>query len=48
MLATVSVEPYDDFIPASIAAQASDPLANEVSAKLADRPMIERTDTAKE
>jgi hypothetical protein len=48
MFATVSVEPYDDRIPASIAAQAFDPLANEVSAKLADRPMIERTDTAKE
>jgi hypothetical protein len=31
-----------------IAAQASDPLAADVSAKLVDRPMIEGTDTAKE
>jgi hypothetical protein len=48
LLATVSVEPYDDLMPAIIAAQASDPLAVDVSAKLVDRPMIDGTDTAKE
>jgi len=48
LLATVSVEPYDDPIPAIIDAQASDPLAVDVSAKLVDRPMIDGTDTAKE
>jgi len=36
LLATVSVEPYDDLMPAIIAAQASDPLAADVSAKLVD------------
>jgi len=48
LLATISVEPYDDFMPAIIAAQASDLLAADVSAKLVDRPTIEGTDTAKE
>jgi len=48
LLATVSVEPYDDLMPAIITAQASDPLAADVSAMLVDRPMIEGTDTAKE
>jgi len=47
LLVTVSVEPYDDLMPAIIAAQVSDPLAANVSAKLVDRPMIEGTDTAK-
>jgi len=36
LLATVSVEPYDDLMPAIIAVQASDPLAVDVSAKLVD------------
>jgi len=48
LLATVSVEPYDDLMPAIIATQASDPLAVDVSAKLVDRPMIQGTYTAKE
>ena len=48
LLATVSVEPYDDLVPAIITAQASDPLAVDISAKLVDRPMIDGTDTAKE
>ena len=48
LLAMVSVEPYDDLMPAIIAAQASDPVAADVSAKLVDRPMIEGTDTTKE
>jgi len=48
LLATLSVEPYDDLMPAIIAAQASDRLAADVSAKLVDRPMIEGTDTARE
>jgi hypothetical protein len=47
-LATVSVKPYDDLMPAIIAAQASDSLAVDVSAKLVDRPMIDGTDTTKE
>jgi len=46
LLATVPVEPYDDLMPAITAAQASDPLAVDVSAKLVDRPMIHGTDTA--
>jgi len=48
LLATVSVEPYDDLMPAIIAAQASDPLAADVSAKLVDRPVADGTDTAEE
>jgi len=48
LLATVSVEPYDNLMPAIIAAQASDPLAVHLSAKHVDRPMIDGTDTAKE
>jgi hypothetical protein len=48
LLATVSVEPYNDLMPAVITAQASDPLAADISAKLVDRPMIVGTDTAKE
>ena len=42
------MEPYDDLMPAIIAANASDPLPADISAKLDDRPMIEGTDTAKE
>jgi len=42
------VDPYDDHMAAIIAAQASDLLAVNVSAKLVDRPMIDSTDTAKE
>jgi hypothetical protein len=48
LLATVSGEPYDDLMRAIIAAQASNPLAANVLAKLVDRPTIEGTDTAKE
>jgi hypothetical protein len=42
------VETYDDLMPAIIAAQASDPLAVDVSAKLVDGPKTDGTDTAKE
>jgi len=42
------VEPYDDLMPAIIAAQASHPLAADVSAKLVDRPVADGTDTAEE
>jgi len=48
LLATVSVEPYNVLMPVFIAAQATDPLTANVSAKLVDQPMIEGTDTAKE
>jgi hypothetical protein len=48
LLSTVSVEPYDDLMPAIIAAQASDPLAVDVPAKLFARRMIDATDTAQE
>jgi len=48
LLAMVSVEPYDDLMPASIAAQPSHPWAADASAKLVDRPMIEGRDTAKQ
>jgi hypothetical protein len=48
ILPTVSVEHYDDLMPATIAAQASDPLPLDISAMLVDRPMIDGTDTAKE
>jgi len=47
-LATVSVDPYDELMPVIITAQASDPVAVDVSAKLVDRPMIDGTDTANE
>ena len=47
-LTTVSVEPYDDLMPALIAAQASDLLAANISEQLVDRPMIECSDTPKE
>jgi hypothetical protein len=36
LLGTILVEHYDDLMPAIIAAQASDPLAADISAKLAD------------
>jgi len=42
------VEPYDDLMPAIIAAQASDPLAADISAKLVDRPVADGSDTAEE
>ena len=48
LLATVSVEPYDDLMPAIIAPQASDPLAADVPAKLVDRPVADGTDAAEE
>jgi len=48
LLATVSVEQYDNRMPAIIVAQDSDPLAADISAKLVDRPTLENTDTAKE
>jgi len=48
LLGTVPVEPYDKLMPAFIAAQASDPLAVNISPKLVNRPMIDGTDTAKE
>ena len=46
LLATAPVEPYDDLVPAIIAAQASDCLAVDVSAKLVDRPAKDSKDTA--
>jgi len=46
LLATAPVEPYDDVMPAIIAAQASDSLAVDVSAKLVDRPAADGTDAA--
>jgi hypothetical protein len=48
LLATVSVEAYDDLMPAIIEAQASDPLAADISAKLLERPVADGTDTAEE
>jgi len=48
LLATVSVEPYDNLMPAIIAAQVPDSLAVDVFAKRVNRPMIDGTDTAKE
>jgi len=48
LLATVSVEPHDDLMPASIAAKASNLLVADVSVKLVEQPMIEGTDSAKE
>ena len=47
-LATLSAEPYDNFMPAIIAAPASDPLPVNAPAKLVDRPMTDSTDTGKE
>ena len=47
-LATVSVEPYDDLMPAIIVAEASDPLEVNGSAKLVDQHMIDGTNTTKE
>jgi len=44
LLATGSVEPYNDLTPAIIAAQASDPLAVDVFITLIDRPMNDGTD----
>jgi len=46
LLATAPVEPYDDLMPAIIAAQASDSLAANVSAKLVDRPAAVSTESA--
>jgi len=46
LLATAPVEPYDDLMPAIIAAQASDFLAIDVFAKLVNRPVADSTDTA--
>jgi len=46
LLATTSVQPYDDLRRAIIAAQASDALAVDISAKLVDRPAAVDTDTA--
>ena len=37
--ATLTVEPYDDLLPAIKKAQATDPLAVDVSGKLVDNPM---------
>jgi len=48
LLATVPVEPYDDLMPAIIAAQASDPLAADVPANVVDRPVPDGTCTAEE
>jgi hypothetical protein len=42
---TAPVEPYDDLMPAIIAAQASDSLTLDVSATLVDRPATDGTDT---
>jgi len=47
LLATVSLEPYDNLMPAIIEAQASYPLAVDVSAMLVDLPMRDGTDTPK-
>jgi hypothetical protein len=47
-LATVSVEPYDDLMPAIITALSCDCLAIDASAKVLHLPMIEATDTTKE
>jgi len=48
LLATISVEPYNNLMPAIITAQASDPSAVDLSANVVDRPMIDGTDTPKE
>ena len=48
LLATASVEPYDNLMTAIIAAQASDPLVADVSATLINRPMKQGTYTANE
>jgi len=48
LMATVSVEPYDDLMPAIIAAQASDPLAADISAKLVDWPVADGAHTTEE
>jgi hypothetical protein len=47
-LANLSVDPYDELLPAIIAAQHSNPCAVEGSAIFVDRPMIDATDSAKE
>jgi len=46
--ATVSVEPYDNFMPGIIAAQPFNAQTVEVLAKLVYRPVIDGTDTGKE
>jgi hypothetical protein len=46
LLATAPVEPYDDLMPPIIAAQASDSLAVNISAKLVDRPAADGRDSA--
>jgi len=48
LLATAPVEPYDDRMPAIIAAQVSDSLAVDISAKLVDWPAADGTDTGEE
>jgi len=47
LMATVSVESYDDLIPAIIVTQAFDPLAVDVSENVVDRSMTDGTDTDK-
>jgi hypothetical protein len=44
LLPAAPVEPYDDLMPAIIAAQASDSLAVDISPYLADRPEVDSTD----
>jgi len=45
LLATVSVEPYDDLFPAIIPAHASIKLAVNILAKQVDQPITDGTDT---
>jgi len=48
LLAIVSVEPYDNLMPAIMTVQASDLLAADIFAKLVDRPVADATDTVEE
>jgi hypothetical protein len=48
LLATASLEPYNDLMPAIIAAQAADSFTLDVSVKLVDRPVVDGTHTAEE
>jgi len=48
LLGTITVEPYNDLMPASMAAQASDAVAADVSVKLVNGPMMDGTDSARD
>jgi hypothetical protein len=46
-LAVTTIEPYDDFIPAIKAAQASDSMAADIKRRIVDTPMVGHPDLSK-